>query len=240
LKENRYDDGQFFEKYRRFPRSVGGLSSVGEWRELQKMLPDFHGKRVLDIGCGFGWHCLYAAEQGALHVIGTDISEKMLSIAREKNGHPHVQYKKIPMEDIDYPADSFDVVISSLALHYTPDFQSICQKIHRFLSPQGSFIFSVEHPIFTAHGAQDWIYDERHKILHWPVDRYFSEGRRHTIFLGEEVIKYHKTLATYLGTLLKEGFVLTGVVEPKPLDTAADAQDELRRPMMLLVSAQKP
>lgn len=68
-----------------FPRSVAGLSAAGEWHELRRMLPDFKGKRVLDIGCGFGWHCIYAAEQGAKEVIGTDISEKMLAVAREKH-----------------------------------------------------------------------------------------------------------------------------------------------------------
>lgn len=85
MKENKYDNEQFFEAYKQFPRSAQGLSAAGEWHELQKMLPDFQGKRVLDIGCGFGWHCIYAAQNGASYVLGTDISEKMLEVAREKN-----------------------------------------------------------------------------------------------------------------------------------------------------------
>ena len=54
MKENRYDDELFFEKYSQMPRSVKGLSGAGEWRELEKLLPDFRGKRVLDLGCGYG------------------------------------------------------------------------------------------------------------------------------------------------------------------------------------------
>ena len=50
----------------------------------RKMLPDFAGKRVLDLGCGFGWHYVYAIEHGATHVTGIDISEKMLEEAQEK------------------------------------------------------------------------------------------------------------------------------------------------------------
>ncbi|WP_143353574.1 bifunctional 2-polyprenyl-6-hydroxyphenol methylase/3-demethylubiquinol 3-O-methyltransferase UbiG, partial [Enterococcus sp. 5B7_DIV0075] len=84
MKENIYDNNRFFDKYSHFPRSVAGLSAAGEWHELKKMLPDFQGKAVLDIGCGFGWHCIYAAERGADTVIGTDISTKMLAGARER------------------------------------------------------------------------------------------------------------------------------------------------------------
>ena len=35
----------------------------------------FEGKRVLDLGCGFGWHCRYAVEQGAASVVGVDVSD---------------------------------------------------------------------------------------------------------------------------------------------------------------------
>ncbi len=56
-------------------------------------------------------------------------------------------------------------------------------------------------------------------------------------------MKYHKTLTTYLNTLLQTGFTVTGIVEPQPAEHLLDAvdgmRDELRRPMMLLVSAKK-
>ncbi|ROR25904.1 methyltransferase family protein [Mobilisporobacter senegalensis] len=243
MKENKYDNEQFFDQYSRFPRSVEGLSAAGEWHELKKLLPDFMDKRVLDIGCGFGWHCIYAAENGAATVLGTDISENMLAVAREKNSYANVEYHRLAMEDMDFAPDSFDVVISSLAFHYTPDFGSICERICKCLTADGDFIFSVEHPIFTAYGTQDWSYDERGNRNHWPVDNYFTEGARNAVFLGEQVIKYHQTLTTYLNTLLKTGFAITGIVEPKPskdlLDTVPGMRDELRRPMMLLVSAKK-
>lgn len=243
MKENKYDNDKFFEQYSRFPRSVQGLSAAGEWHELQKMMPDFNGKRVLDIGCGFGWHCVYAAENGAKTVLGTDISEKMLSVVKEKNKYKNVEYKRVAMEDLNFGKDSFDVVISSLALHYTPNFKDICTGINKFLTVGGEFIFSVEHPIFTSEGKQDWVYDNNEKPMHWPVDNYFTEGKREAIFLGEKVIKYHKTLTTYLNTLIETGFAITKIVEPKPqehlINTVDGMLDELRRPMMLLVSAKK-
>ena len=91
MKENKYDDATFFDKYSQMDRSQKGLEGAGEWHELQKLLPDFHGKRVLDLGCGFGWHCRYAVEQGAASAVGVDISEKMLEGARSRTDSSAVQ-----------------------------------------------------------------------------------------------------------------------------------------------------
>ena len=72
--------------------------------------------------------------------------------------------------------------------------------------------------------------------------RSYYEGKREAVFLGERVIKYHRTLTTYLDTLLQLGFSLQRVVEPQPPETMLELdgmKDEMRRPMMLLVFAKK-
>jgi ubiquinone/menaquinone biosynthesis C-methylase UbiE len=231
MKQNKYDDDVFFNKYSNMNRSKNGLEGAGEWHELKKMMPNFKDKRVLDLGCGFGWHCRYAVENGARSVIGIDISQKMLSEAKSKTKYGNIEYICMPIEDIDFPEESFDVVISSLALHYVKSFEDVLVRVYKCLSKGGDFVFSVEHPIFTAQGPQDWYYDGKGNILHWPVDHYFTEGIRNAKFLGEEVIKYHRTLTTYLNSLIKLGFEITGVVEPKPaenmLNTVPGMLDEL-------------
>lgn len=243
MKENKYDNDDFFEAYSKFPRSVEGLSAAGEWHELKRMLPDLKKKHILDIGCGFGWHCIYAAECGADSVLGIDISDKMLTVAKEKTTFSNIRYMKMAMEDIDFSPNSFDVVISSLAFHYTSDFKDICQRVNQCLSKNGDFVFTIEHPIFTACETQDWNYDSEGNPINWPVDNYFYEGKRDTIFLGEHIVKYHRTLTTYINTLLQTGFAITGIVEPQPakhlLDTIPEMHDELRRPMMLIISTKK-
>ena len=70
-KENKYDDDIFFQKYSQMSRSQQGLAGAGEWETLRKLLPDFKDKRVLDLGCGYGWHCIYAMEHGASSVVGS-------------------------------------------------------------------------------------------------------------------------------------------------------------------------
>lgn len=242
MKENKYDDPRFFEKYSQMTRSQQGLAGAGEWRELEKLLPDFHGRRVLDLGCGYGWHCQYAAGHGAACVLGTDISQKMLETARARNPGPSIEYRQAAMEDLRFPDGSFDVVLSSLAFHYVKDFRPLVRSISRWLTPGGGFVFSVEHPVFTAYGSQDWYYGPDGEILHFPVDNYYLEGPREAVFLGERVTKYHRTLTTYLDTLLENGFRLTRVVEPQPPEDMMELpgmRDELRRPMMLLVSVVK-
>lgn len=240
MKENKYDDPGFFKKYSQMIRSKEGLKGAGEWYLFREMMPDFSDKKVLDLGCGYGWHCLYAVQNGAKSVLGTDISQKMLEAAGKKNVHERIEYRRSAMEDLDFPPESFDVVISSLAFHYVKDFELLTERISQWLAPGGDFVFSVEHPVFTAYGNQDWYYDENGEILHFPVDRYYDEGEREAVFLGEKVIKYHRTLTTYLDTLLRNGFQIRRVVEPKPPADMLDLpgmKDEMRRPMMLLVAA---
>lgn len=242
MKENKYDNEQFFRKYSEMERSRKGLQGAGEWKELQKILPDFQGKKVLDLGCGYGWHCKYAAENEAKSVLGTDISRRMLETAREKNADPKIEYRCAAMEDLEFPEETFDVVISSLAFHYVEDYPALVDKIFRWLKKDGELVFSVEHPVFTAYGSQDWYYDEKGEILHFPVDHYYYEGQREAVFLGEKVTKYHRTLTTYLDVLLKKGFQIRHVIEPQPPEEMMDLpgmKDEMRRPMMLLVSARK-
>lgn len=242
MKENKYDDELFFQKYSEMSRSKLGLAGAGEWQELQKLLPDFHGKRVLDLGCGYGWHCKYAVEQGAAEVCGVDISQKMLKTAEKRNADGKIRYIHAAMEDIEFPTDTFEVILSSLAFHYVKEFDVLVKNISRWLKKDGAFVFSVEHPVFTAQGKQDWYYDENGEILHFPVDNYYYEGQREAVFLGEKVVKYHRTLTTYLRTLQENGFVIEQVVEPQPPENKMDLpgmKDEMRRPMMLLVAAGK-
>lgn len=243
MMRNKYDNKEFFNKYKKMNRSIYGLEGSGEWKTFKKMLPDFDGKKVLDLGCGFGWHCKYAIENKAKEVIGVDSSQNMLEEAKKINGDEGIKYINSTIENIEIKKQYFDVVISSLALHYVEDFYKVCEKVYHSLKYNGDFVFSVEHPIFTAYGNQEWYTDQSGEILHWPVDNYFYEGKRDSKFLGEDVIKYHKTLTTYINSLLKCGFEIKEVIEPMPpkemLDEIDGMKDELRRPMMLLISAKK-
>ena len=241
MRESKYDDAAFFEKYSRMPRSREGLAAAGEWHALREMLPDFTDKRVLDLGCGFGWHCRCAVERGAASVVGVDLSERMLEEARVRTDSSRIRYLRMPIEDIDFPDNSFDVVISSLAFHYVESFAGLCAKVNRCLVGGGSFVFSVEHPVFTAQGSPGLAVRRAGKapaLARGPV--FFR--RPQSVFLGETVESTRPSPPT--STDCCNGFELLELVEPQPdphlLEACQDImRDELRRPMMLLVSARK-
>lgn len=243
MKENKYDQASFFNQYSQMTRSIGGLDEAGEWTVFRSLLPDLRGKKVLDLGCGFGWHCRYAREQGATSVIGVDLSANMLERAASMTDDPHILYRRLAIEDIDFSEREFDVVLSSLAMHYIEDFDAISRTVNRCLATGGHFVLSVEHPIFTARAAQDWHYGPQGEKLHWPVDDYHAEGPRQARFLDHDVVKYHRTVAAYINALIDAGFGLDRFSELRPtlemLERNPAWREEVRRPMFLLMGAVK-
>lgn len=165
----------------------------------------------------------------------------MLIKARELTIAKKVSFERCAIEDFKAEDESFDVIFSSLALHYVEDLNATFHKASKLLKSKGYFCYSVEHPIFTSNSSQDWHY-QNGEIQHWPLDNYFHEGLRKTEFLGSEVVKYHRTLETHITTLLAQGFEIRSVSEPKPSNEMIEKmgwQDELRRPMMLIITAMK-
>jgi len=232
---NHYDDPAFFEAYAQMSRSLQGLEGAGEWHQLKKLIPDAAGLDVLDIGCGYGWHCKYAAENGARNVVGIDMSERMIAEAKRRNGDERITYRLCAANDYEYPAKSYDLVISNLVLHYIEDLDEIYRKIYAALRPGGVFVMNIEHPTFTAGVNQQFSADGR-----WPVDDYYYPGKRQTDFLGHVITKYHHTLTQILMGLINAGFRLEAVEEAMPPEQWRSAMpDEMRRPMMLLVKAAK-
>ena len=237
---NEYDNERFFEEYARMPRSMEGLSAAGEWHQLKPLFPDLWGKRVLDLGCGYGWHCKFAAEQGAAQVLGIDLSERMIREAERRSGGAPIEYRICGIENYEYPESQWDCTVSNLALHYIADIEEVFRKVYRTLKPGGVFLLNMEHPVFTAAPGQDWLFREDGTPLCWPVDSYFLPGERQTHFLGCDVTKQHHTLTQILMGLLRSGFELAAVEEAQPPEemlALPGMQDELRRPMMLLVKA---
>lgn len=239
---NEYDNEIFFKEYAQMSRSRDGLSAAGEWRQLKPLFPLLQGKNVLDLGCGYGWHCMYAAEQGAARVLGLDLSRKMIEEAKRRNAKNEIEYRVCGIEEYEYPENMWDCVVSNLALHYIENIEEIFQKVHKTLKVGGVFLFNIEHPVFTAGVGQEWIYKEDGKPLYWPVDNYFIPGGRSTRFLGCDVVKQHHTLTQILMGLLNNGFEIEVVEEAEPsgeMMGIPGMEDELRRPMMLLVKAKR-
>ena len=195
MAQNIYDDEKFFEAYGRLERSIRGLDGAPEWPALRALLPEPRGLRILDLGCGFGWFCRWAREQGAASVLGIDVSERMLARAMEETRDENIDYRRADMERLDLPLAAFDLAYSSLAFHYVENLDGLLGTVHRTLVPGGRLVFSVEHPIFTAPHRPGWS-DGPAGRRTWPLDGYLDEGPRTTDWLAPGVLKQHRTLAT--------------------------------------------
>lgn len=240
MTQNIYDTEQFFHGYSQLPRSRHGLDGAPEWPALRALLPDLHGQRVVDLGCGYGWFSRWAVEHGASEVLAIDVSEKMLARAQADTHDARVRYQRADLEQLQLQSAQFDLAYSSLALHYIVDLRALLQTTHDALVAGGKLVFSIEHPIFMAPRNPGWIVDGEGRKS-WPVDGYQAQGQRITHWLSDGVVKQHRTLGTLLNLLIALGFRIDHVDEWGPsaedLQALPSLRDELERPMMLIVAA---
>lgn len=242
MAQNIYDNPAFFAGYSQLRRSVHGLDGAPEWAAIRALLPPLDGKRVVDLGCGFGWFSRWAKAHGAASVLGLDLSENMIARARADTTDSGIIYAIADLDRLDLPEASFDFAYSSLALHYVEDFERLVKTVYRALTPKAHFIFSIEHPIFMAPAHPDWIIDQDGRKS-WPVNRYSVEGPRTTDWLAKDVLKQHRTIGTTLNTLIGAGFTIRRVQEWAPtvdqVNANPDLAEEIERPMMLIVASQR-
>ena len=242
--QNIYDNQTFFEGYKKIRENEVNANNLFEIPALFSMMPDLKDKAVLDLGCGFGEHCKRFVESGAKKVVGIDISEKMLEIAKIENADPKITYINMPMEDISKLNEKFDVVISSLAFHYVEDFSGVVKNIYDLLNEKGIFLFSQENPLCTCFsGGNRWTKDENGNKLYINLSNYGVEGERESTWFVDNVKKYHRTFSSIINTLIENGFTVEKMVEPLPtaelLEKYPDYKDLFHKPDFLLIRVRK-
>lgn len=242
MAQNIYDNPDFFAGYSQLPRQVQGLDGAPEWPAIRALLPDVAGKRVADLGCGFGWASRWFREQGAETVLGLDLSRNMIDRARADTDNAAIDYRIADLDTLELPEAALDLVYSALTFHYVRDFGRLMRTIHRALTPDGDLVFTIEHPIFMAAAHPHWIEDEDGRKT-WPINGYSTEGERRTNWFAEGVLKQHRTLATTINALIDAGFTLRRIEEFAPtrdqIAATPELAEEMERPMMLMVSAHK-
>ena len=191
MQQNQYDDPVL--------RQLQPDAAFGWWLRERRRLARFPcpapgppRQTLLDLGCGFGWHCRYAR--------GRELDGSWEWIFRRRCWRGRSGYRG-PSDRVSasghrrtrIPAGQFDVVMSSLALHYVGRFDIVCRNVLVGSRRRVPSFFSVEHPVFTAIAAQQWCLGPAGERSHWPIDDY-REGARHTKWMADDVIKSHRRL----------------------------------------------
>lgn len=214
------------DAYEQFCSAPDSYSTAIEWPCIQELLPRLRGKAVLDVGCGTGVFTFLLEEYAPSRLVGLDLSEEMLRIARAKaearrSMAQFVQGDAGCLPDcVDGP---FDLVFSSTTTHYLPDLSALFAGIFRVMAPGGTCILSVIHPVYSAqypveHGDA-FPADEE-----WTV-RYLDRSRRAYIqpwieyndrFENRLSRSYHYTFEDYVQAIVKAGLRIEAVREPMP------------------------
>lgn len=182
------------------------------WTDRPAMLRlagDVHGLHVLDLGCGAGHYAAELLARGAAHVTGVDGSRSLLHAAGQRLG----ERADLHEHDLEHPltflaGQSFDLVVLALVYHHLEARAQLLAEIHRVLRPGGRLLVSTTHP------TSDWRYFG---------GSYFSDERVGLPVGDRFELSYRRmTLQTFLGELLRAGFVLEELVEPRAAEQARE------------------
>ena len=203
-------------------------------------MPDFCGKRVLDMGCRDGWHSRYAIEHGAIACTGIDPSETRIRQALRRNASFWTEYRRAPLENPDIPPQTCDIAICAYALDEHPEPQTVLAHIHRSLIPGGTLVLCVRHPLHTATGTPDTATDSDDTTAATLSARYFDESERMPA-KGKPVPCRHRTTATLVNSVIAAGFTLTRLSEhpPVPAHTDASQTPVPASPAALVITAKR-
>ena len=109
--------------------------------EFLKLIPK--GSKILDAGCGPGVDSAYMNSQG-FEVIGVDLSEKMLELARKKS--PNIKFEKADIRELDFNKSTFDGILASYSLIHIPkkDIPNLIKNFLKFLKPNGVICVGIQ------------------------------------------------------------------------------------------------
>ena len=207
---------------------------------MLSLLPDVHGVRVLDVGCGPGAYAAALVDRGA-HVTSCDVSDRMLELAAERLA-PAIAEGRVTLHNVDltqpltlFESSSFGVVLAPLCLDYIEDWRALFEEFRRVLEPGGTFLFSCGHPAFDAE--------------YFETEDYFSVEEVEATWtgFGKAIVvpSYRRSLEEMVAPVLEAGFHLRRVHEPLPTEDFKKADPVrharlMHRPAFLCVVASSP
>ena len=236
---NFYDNPEVFERYIAHRKKTASPNKNIEKPVILEFIQGIKGK-VLDLGCGYGDLVPDLLQKGIAQYTGIDASANMIELGKETFSDERVQFERKSLEEWEPKASSYNWVISRLVFHYIEDLSSIFKKIYSSLNEKGKLVFSAEHPVLTS--AMHLEVNQGKKQA-WTVDQYFEQGKRVQQWMGDVVIKYHRTLEAYWQMLVEAGFQIEEIREGCPDPASFEDKERYTRrkriPLFLMIKAGK-
>jgi len=175
------------------------------------------GLTVLDAGCGPGFLIRDLLKQGAMRVVGFDISPTMIEIAKEQTDDRAELFIGDLAEPIDLPSASFDLIVSSLAIDYVHDWSVPLSEFRRLLKGHGRLVFSIQHPL----GSYRWFNPPSAFGIHYCEASWKG-------FTDEPVIvpDYYRSFEEIINPIIAAKFRLQGIQETKPVEALSKINPE--------------
>ncbi|GAA3546099.1 class I SAM-dependent methyltransferase [Kribbella ginsengisoli] len=184
---------------------------------FDELVGDPRGQRVAAVACGQGREARRLADLGA-QVVGIDASAPLLAHARSLEQHTPrgIEYVHGNAHDLQPLADaSFDGAVCYMALMDIPELEPTLRSVARILKPGGWFVAAIIHPCYKppAHGE---LIDHIEGTYRRIAGRYFEEGPHNSPTRWEILprVSYHRTLSTYINTLVGSGLQIERTAEP--------------------------
>jgi SAM-dependent methyltransferase len=224
-----YEDPELAARYARVT-AENVCNAAYERPAIRTLLGDVRGLDLLDAGCAAGEHAAWLVEAGAT-VTALDASAAMIALARARLGSRAKMVCADLAQPLPFADGSFDMVLSSLTLHYLEDWQPTLREFARVLRAGGRLLISTHHPFLTLDAVASY-----HDVA--PIEEMWSG-------FGDDPVPvrfYHRPFARMVDDLATTGFRLTALREPQP-SVEAEARDpalaqQLRtRPQFVILDA---
>jgi ubiquinone/menaquinone biosynthesis C-methylase UbiE len=189
---------------------------------LTRIISPRAGMLVADIACGQGFFSRVWNAAGAT-VIGCDISEELIGIARNKSD-AGIEFFATPSDNLSQiTSKSADVATIVLAIQNIENLQGTFSETSRILKQGGRLILVLNHPAFRIPQRSSWQWDESGKkpVEYRRLDAYMSDSREKidmtpgikSAAKKEFTVSFHRPLQTYFKSLAKAGFSVTKLEE---------------------------
>ncbi len=168
---------------------------------------------ALDIGCGEGRFCRMIAPHVG-RTTGIDPAPSMIAEARRRD--PMGDYRVGRAEQLDFPDNSFDLLVSYLSFIDIEHIDAAIAEMARVLAPGGTLLIANLNSFNTAAAQGGWQRDWRGAKRHFAIDNYADVRPVRAAWRGIDVINWHRPLSHYMTLLIAAGLRLTLFEEPVP------------------------